>query len=243
MVDGTRRDAPRFVLLGPQAVIAVYTALFGPGQPTTLPVPPASAPSTTYTVVTDQDRDFPGWIVCRQPLMTQPQQQARWVKTTPPVPAPVSLWVDATFELLVDPGFIVQQAEQTGAPIVGFCHPDRKRMVEEARAVMRWGLADRARVKAQMAAYQASGFDTDAAPQTQLTTTGLLVRWDTPAVVAFNQLWWRHLQEYTLRDQLSIDYCAWAMQLPIGYLPGHYRANPFARYDRRRRTPRLIHAS
>ena len=38
-----------------------------------------------------------------------------------------------------------------------------------------------------------------------------------------------------LRDQMSVDFCGWLLDVRIGHLPGHYRDNQFVQYHRERR--------
>jgi hypothetical protein len=210
--------------------IVVYTAWFGTAD--ALKPPRIVNPWVRYICMTDRKDHPSGWEIHQIKATDRPRWLARWAKTHRSwlPPCDVTIWMDASFELLVDPVPLVREAMATNAPIVGFLHPDRKRISEEAEAIIRFGLAPADAVRHQVATYQAAGFD-KATPQWRLTTTGLLVRWCSPDVDRFNRDWWHEIQTHTVRDQLSIDYCAWRRRLPIGYLPGHYRDNPFVRYD------------
>jgi hypothetical protein len=95
-------------------------------------------------------------------------------------------------------------------------------------------------VNRQIRAYQDEGFDTDAEPQRVITTGGLLVRMPSLSVRDFNRLWLEQIHRYTMRDQLSIDYCAWKLGLRIGHLQGVYTANPYALYQRSRHARRRV---
>lgn len=211
--------------------IVVFSALFGAND--VLKPPRVINPHVRYVCMTDRADQVRGWNFHRVQHTERPRYLARFAKTQPLWIGPhdISIWLDASFELLVDPVAIVAAAALTNAPIVGFPHPDRSRIVEEAAAIIRLEKAPAVAVKQQIASYQAAGFDTVTHPQRQLTTTGVLVRWNSPDVTRFNDAWWSEIQRHTLRDQLSVDFCAYACRLPIGYLPGHYRSNPFTRYD------------
>lgn len=213
--------------------IVVFTAWFGPAD--LLKPPRVVNPHVRYVCMTDRAETIPGWSMHRVQQTERPRWLARWAKTNLDWLGPhdVSIWMDASFELLVDPVGIVKAAAATMAPIVGFIHPDRRRISEEAEAIIRAGQAPSSAVRLQIATYQQAGFDGAGAPQIKLTTTGLLVRWNSPDVRRFNDTWWRELQRHTLRDQLSVDFSAYVCRVPIGYLPGHYRSNLFARYDHR----------
>lgn len=219
----------------------VYTAVIG----ATDPLPPAPGPieGLAFVCITDGP-DVPGWTMQRispPAVPTAARAAARALKMRAPERFPDaawSIWVDASFRL-VDVAGLLASAVRLQAPIVGFRHPDRGRIREEARAVLQAGQAPAAAVQRQVQAYQRDGFDTDAAPQSVLTTTGILYREHTSAVAAFDALWAEQLEQFTLRDQLSVDYCARRCGLAIGYWPGHYRDNVFAVYERRRRRPRV----
>ena len=222
----------------------VYTVLFGPHAPLSLPEPPPG--DMRFVVVTDHPASKlelgPRWEVLSVPTVTHPQKAARHYKMFPDLVARrddvCTVWMDATFVWSQSPDAFVDPALLRNHAIAGLVHPDRRRMVEETAEVIRVGLAPEREARAQATAYQAEGFDTDARPLTALTTTGLLLRKRTDHVNAFNALWAAQLLTYTLRDQLSIDYCAWKLGLPIGHLTGSYRQNPYARYLSARRTPR-----
>lgn len=219
--------------------VEVYTALLGALAPGTLPPPVPGA--DRYLCITDNQQLVNlGWDVVLAPTLDA-RRAARFAKTHPHRFCPdaaVSVWIDGSFTLKQSPTTLVATAAALNTDIVAFSHPDRHRMVDEAAIVARLKLADPATVQQQVQAYTAEGFDTESAPIHHLTTTGLLIRWLTPAVHTFNALWHEQLQRFTLRDQLSVDYCAWKLGLTIGYLDGHYRDNPYVQYHRNRRIPK-----
>lgn len=217
-------------------MIVVATALIGATE--SLPPPtPADARFVAYT-----DRAAPGWEVMRPPP-GYPRLAARRAKMAvlddfPRVDA--SIWIDASFDLTCDPHEIVAAAG--GADVAAFAHPDRQRIRDEAREVIRLGLAPGDLVRRQVEAYRLAGFDSDECPQTVLTTTGLMVRRHTPAAHAFSRRWHDEIEHWTIRDQLSVDYAAWRTGVEIAHLPGHYRENRFARYNRMRHRERRVAA-
>lgn len=192
-------------------------------------------PGTRFVCYTD--RDVVGWDLRPAPSARTPRHAARRAKMALLDDFPDeqwSIWVDASFDLLADPRQIMLAAALTGCDVAAMRHPDRDRIRDEAREIVRLGLASKDRVERQIEAYRLAGFDTDEHPQAALTSTGLLVRRHTPAARAFTQRWREEIERHTLRDQLSVDYAAWRSGVTIGYLPGNYRANPFVRYQRER---------
>jgi hypothetical protein len=211
--------------------IVVCTAWFGKAD--ALKPPRVPNPRVPMLCLTDRSDQVRGWRMHKTVRTDRPRWLARWAKTNfewvPP--AHVVIWMDASFELLVDPVELVRAAAATNAPVVALRHPDRSRISDEAEAIIRAAQAPAPAVRAQLETYQAAGFDTPANPQRLLSSTGLLVSWMSPDVRRFFAAWWQEITTHTLRDQLSFDYTAWKERIPIGYLPGHYRHNPFARYD------------
>lgn len=230
------------------SVYTVYTVLFGPHAPRSLDNPPAqgSTELMRYVVFTDKGPESleigDRWEVRHVVNPLPPQAAARHYKMHPELVAReedfCTIWMDATFVWRQSPDEFVDRAIARNYVIAGFKHPDRHRIVDEGAEIARCGLAPEAQVLAQIRAYQAFGFDTQGDPLTALTTTGLLLRRCTDRVGQFNKLWAQQIHRFTLRDQMSIDFCAWSMKIPIGHMEGNYRENPFARYLSARRTPR-----
>jgi hypothetical protein len=225
--------------------VVVYTASIGTAE--TPPAPRVIDAKTRYVCITDRPLALTGWERMSVGAGGNPRRTARRVKALShrlfPT-ADVAIWIDASFELQVLPHVLVNDMMTTGCVLAGLRHPDRRRITEEAQVVSEQRMAKADDVARQLSTYQHDKFDTPNAPQGVLTTTGLLVRTHTPRVKEFNERWWHEMKAHTLRDQLSIDYCAFKLELSIGYLFGHYRSNPYARYDRlshrRQRAPETI---
>ena len=43
------------------------------------------------------------------------------------------------------------------------------------------------------------------------------------ALAAFEAFWWNEVKNGSCRDQLSFDYARWKLDMPIHYLPNHWR--------------------
>ena len=100
---------------------------------------------------------------------------------------------------------------------------------------MRLGKAKADAVARQLAAYHADGFDTDAAPQQQLSCNGVILRQHTKAVRRLNEAWARELETHTLRDQMSLDYVCWKKRFELSKWPGLHRDNPYFRFKHYKR--------
>jgi hypothetical protein len=217
-------------------VIVVYTAIFGGSD--ALKRAPAGA-DRCVCVTDDATIEGRGWEVMLAAARPGPRRAARLAKMRPHELFPdadASIWVDGSIEICDLPALL---AEAAGAEIACFAHPDRSTCYDEGAAVIRLKIAHPRKVNLALELYSAEGF----AP-TQLSTTGLFFRRHTPAVASFNRLWRDHLDAYGTNDQVHVDFCAWQSGVRIGYLRGHYRDNPYARYDRldhhRRRKPQFL---
>lgn len=110
---------------------------------------------------------------------------------------------------------------------VTFAHPDRHRITDEAFEIARLGKARPQDVYRQLAQYNEEGFDTPKDPQIGLSANGIVFRRHTSAVRALCDLWKEQLK-HTLRDQMSLDYCAWKLGMKLSRWPGFHTDNPIA---------------
>jgi hypothetical protein len=219
----------------PPEMIILYTAIFGGSDS----LKRAPAGPDRCVCFTDDPAIFgQGWEIVRPSHYSSGRRAARILKLTPDdlfPDASASIWVDGSIEIR---DFTALIADAAGADIACLAHPDRSTCYEEGEAVVRLRIAHRSKVSAALALYRRDGF----AP-TSLSTTGLLYRRRGPKVAVFNRLWREHLDLYGTNDQVHIDYCAFKTGVPIAYLRGHYRDNPYARYDQvdhhRRRKPQF----
>jgi hypothetical protein len=217
-------------------MIVVYTAIFG-GSDSLKRAPTGADRCMCFTDADDLPRDR-GWEIVRMDAGERSRRAARVLKMNAHGEFPNAsawLWVDGSIQINDWPALLADIGE---ADIACLAHPDRSNCYDEGRTVVRLQIAHQAKVLAALEIYKRDGF----AP-TKLSTTGLLFRRNTPAVRAFNQLWRDHLDAYGTNDQVHVDYCAWKTGVPIAYLRGHYRDNPYGLYDKvdhhRRRKPQF----
>lgn len=215
-------------------MLVVYTTVIGDTKPLHDPQIPSHS---RFVCFTDQDITSTTWEIVRIPHSSTPARDCRRLKQLSHVVFPeatASLWMDSNFSLQVDP---CELAERNPQPISTFRHPHRDRISEEAKVIISHGKGKAATIMAQLAAYQADGFDTDANPQACISTGGFILRRHCEAVKAFNDRWHHEVQTRSLRDQMSIDYSAWKTGLPMHHFPGSHLDNRFASFTRYKRTP------
>jgi alkaline ceramidase TOD1/glycosyltransferase MUCI70-like protein len=213
--------------------LTVFTAVIGtqtdPLRPVQHPVP-----GVQYLCFTDQPLTVAGWTIRQVPAALDPVVAARELKiradaTLKAEDPDVSLWMDAAYELKVDPRTVATQVWR--ADVAAFAHPDRTTIEQEGWALVRLGLVARPLIEAQMALCRATGF----LPRHSLTSTGFLLRRHCARVQTFNAAWWGLFSEggHT-RDQMTMDWAAALMNVDVHHLPGHYRDNAYARWHKHR---------
>lgn len=206
--------------------LVVYTCVFGDTDPLRDPVRPGR---TRFVCFTDQAVRSKVWEVVRLPAQVAPKRACRAYKQPSHLVFPdavATLWIDAQIQLLADPLDLLRRF--TGE-FTGFRHHKRQRITEEAEAIIAAGKGKADAIHAQLAAYKADGWDTDAGPQQAITNGGFMLRRHTERVRRFNEMWHHEVQTRTLRDQMSLDYCAANAGLRIDYFPGTVNRSAFGR--------------
>lgn len=145
-----------------------------------------------------------------------------------------TVWVDASFTLTNLPRLLLDSG---GTYLAGLRHHTRKSCYEEGLELVRVGQSDVADVTQQLNGYRQAGFK-----PSRLTIGCLLVRANTATVAAFNEAWDEEIQQHPGDNcQLSLDYCAWKVGLPVHHLTGVRKDSPYAVHDhsdhKRRRQP------
>lgn len=202
----------------------LYTAVIG----RTDPLQPITTGLPAYCFTDSPTLEVRGWTMLRIPATDDPIRTARRIKILAHEAVPnarVSIWVDASFVWRQLPELM-----PVDAPVQALRHPDRADIQSEATEIIKLRLAKPDLVRAQVATYTTQGFVSPG-----LTGTGLLIRRHTPEVETFNRVWWETFsQAGHTRDQMSVDYAAWVSGVPITYLTGHYRQNPYVTFIKSR---------
>ena len=202
------------------AGITVYTCVLGNTDP--LYEPTVDWPGRMICYTDQPHLVSQRWEILRLPTQAAPNRASRRLKALSHVftDTPWALWLDACITLRADPCDLGRYGD-----FVAFHHPRRDNIVDEAAAIIAAGKAPADKIQAQLAAYQAAGFATARRPQRELSGGGVLLRHHTPAVLAFNAAWDQEIQTRSLRDQMSLDYCADRVGLPIARWPGRLPDN------------------
>jgi hypothetical protein len=130
--------------------------------------------------------------------------------------AEYSLWIDGsvsiayTFETARLFALYLQRTD-----LCMFRHTQRRCLYAEAEVCRARQLDAPAVIDAQVERYRRDGYPADAG----LGEATVLLRRHSPAVRAFNEMWWDEISNGSKRDQISLGYVAWKLGLDIGYFP------------------------
>lgn len=204
--------------------VTVFTTIFGTTDPLRSCVP---RPGVRYLVFADRALAVPPYECIRVEVgALGPALASRRLKILADHAAladsPITLWHDAAFQLRCDPVAIAAQWLD-GRDVVAFRHPHRDRIADEAIEIARLGYMPARVLEQQVATYARAGFT-----QSAITSTGFCLRRRTLLVEAWQRRWWAEVTRWGWRDQMSVDYALWWTGLEVGYIPGHYRDNPYA---------------
>jgi hypothetical protein len=195
--------------------ITVFTAIFGNYE--RVRQPRVVNPDVRYVLFTDRQVKRPGvWEVRIVPRKGCAARSARHYKILPHLYLPdadVTVWHGGWLQLIADPlkavGFLFKN------DIAMEPHIERGCIYEEAAACIRLKKVNPKNAKRQMRAYASEGFPTNYG----LTSAFLIVRRNTAQVSIMSELWWKQIEKFTNRDQLSLMYCLWKCGMGYDKIP------------------------
>lgn len=208
----------------------VYTAIFGKFD--TL-LPPLHPDGARWVCFADAISPPSPWEVMPHESRLDPRRHSRWCKLHPHILFPdaeVTIWHGGNVRLthpVQDYVNLLGDGEIAALP-----HPLRNSAYDEAAVCRRDGKAPPIAIQKQMNFYKGEGFDGK-----RLHAAFLLVRRNTPLITELNELWWSQLEKYTIRDQLSFDYCLWKLGITpvnIPFVNGSHDSGPYHRRHRHR---------
>ena len=145
----------------------------------------------------------------------------RYVKTHPEEMLPeydVSIWIDANIQILTSDFYKqIKELLEQGILVSSMWHPVRRDIYEEAFAVVNMMLEHESVVvdwchQLRKEKYPSLG---------GLCETNVMYRQNGVNIVKdTNALWWRCIENYSRRDQLSFTYALWKKNIPIHYMFG-----------------------
>jgi hypothetical protein len=207
-------------------VIVVYTTIFG-GSDSLKAAPSGASRCVCFvddpSIYAGQTR---GWELVKHPA-PDPRREAWYLRCIAHRLFPEArktVWIDASFTLTNLPRLLLASANHD---LSGLRHHARNSCYDEGREIIKVGQADAASGQAQLSTYRGVGFS-----PAGLTISCILVRTNTPNVVAFNERWDAEIQKHPGDNtQMSIDYAAWKSGLSWHHLQGVRKNNPYAIHD------------
>lgn len=151
-----------------------------------------------------------------------PVRTARFVKTHPHVwfsDYDYAVWSDSNVHFFGDLSEYIDRLEDAEADCAFIPHPVRETYLEEAKTLVEKGVVPSEAVERQTSRYSK---DIRVAKSRLIETNFFICRPKSPRVAKFMSLWWREINRFTHRDQLSVNYAIensglrWIELLPSG---------------------------
>jgi hypothetical protein len=152
-----------------------------------------------------------------------PRRTARWHKINAHELFPEdknSIWADASVKVTGDWRHLYWYLGSFG--LASYRHYMRDCLYSEARECIRLGLDDPTLIRRQVERYRADGY-----PEHNglFETTILLRRHTEPKMVRFAELWWNEVNNGSKRDQISVNYAAWRLNVQCGIVRDTLRSS------------------
>ncbi len=142
------------------------------------------------------------------------QRYAREFKLLPPFwnEYDLSIWHDGNIQINCDLDQFVKENFNTGLAVMK--HPGWDCVYQEGKIVKSSNKDKSEVVDAQLKKYMEEGYPLC----NGLVATGVMIRKHTKDVKKFCELWWKELQNGSLRDQLSFNYVMWKNEIPYNLI-------------------------
>lgn len=148
-------------------------------------------------------------------IFSDPRRNARYHKAKPEFDSLFSIWIDGTVTLVKSPQWLIDN-ELGDCDMAVFRHMERDCLYDEAKECIKLNKDKREVIEKQVARYQQEKYPAG----NGLASTRMVIRRNTPAVRRFNKLWLEEIIHYSLRDQISFNYCVWKAGVRFRYFEG-----------------------
>lgn len=120
-----------------------------------------------------------------------------------------SIWVDGAFEIQGNLRALLN-TYALNSYFLSFMHYRRNSVYKEAEILAKAGFDDKNLIAKQIIKYKAEGYP----DCNELIAGGVLFRkHQEDAVFRLMEAWWNEIEEYSRRDQISFNYCAWKKRM------------------------------
>lgn len=129
----------------------------------------------------------------------------------------VAIWVDASIIIAGDIYPMVEEFIHSKKPMAAIPHPQRTNIYDEAEACLERGKDKASLIRRQLRRYKKEGFDGEG-----LIESGFMMfRPKDRKTAATLDLWWKHIRQFSKRDQLSLPYAIYKTGLQWHKLTNH----------------------
>ncbi|MDT9302518.1 MAG: tetratricopeptide repeat protein [Limnospira sp. PMC 1281.21] len=195
--------------------VVVYTAICNNYD--ILKIPEFLCPDWDYVCFTDREQ-YPGdhpWKIKHFDYIDQDHTRtARYVKTHPHIyfeSYECSIWIDA--HILIKTNFIEEFTNNfliNNELFAAIPHPFRNCTYQEAKICIQQEKDDKDIIESQIVNYKYEGLPSEWG----MIESGVLIRrHNNSSVRKFNELWWKEIDTYSKRDQLSVMFVLWKTNL------------------------------
>jgi hypothetical protein len=147
-------------------------------------------------------------------VFSNPRRNARWHKVNAHLlDYDYSLWIDGSMEIKQPIDWFIETYLKD-ADIAVFRHPDRNCLYQEAEVCSKIGFDDPNVIEKQIKRYKKEGYP----EENGLGETKIVLRKHSPKVEEFNRLWLHEITNFSLRDQISFNYCVWKSGIKLNYI-------------------------
>ena len=192
----------------------VYTAIFGNYDALK---PPCYSKGARWVAFTDAGFKAPSpWRVIPHRFPLRDQRHSRYCKINSHILFPddeITIWHDGNIQLTRPIQDYVDLLKDGDFAMLR--HSIRSCIYEEAKMCKAYYKAPHKDIDAQMRVYREDGFPEEYG----LHVAFIVVRRNTPFTTRLNEAWWKEVNEHTVRDQLSFNYCLWKMGITIVDIP------------------------
>jgi hypothetical protein len=210
--------------------IVVYTAITNSYD--TLKSPPDFNGDAECVAFMDEVQPCNGWQIrpaCSD--FSDPCRNAKAHKILPHVYFPdkeYSLWIDGSVTIkFTFPISRLIRENLSECDLAVFRHPRRSCIYQEASICSALYKDDPALIGRQVQRYAAEQYPAD----NGLAECTVLLRRHTSRVIQFSEMWYDEITKYSRRDQLSFNYVAHRLDIPVAYFPGYLDASDLFQKD------------
>jgi hypothetical protein len=199
--------------------IVVYTAIMGDYDE--LLDPFSHEEDVSYVCFTDSEKlRSTTWNLVHVPVQYRdPRRTAKIYKMYPHLLFPksdISIWIDGSCRVMGSLTSFLDSYLDSDCSFACFPHPRRTTAREEREACKRYR-----KDEVKLIDEQGNDYVTEQFPDAeQLIAGGVLIRRHMrPDVIQFDELWYREVDKYSVRDLLSFNYLAWRQDFVYALIP------------------------